>query len=54
MQRIIKKVIMNKANGQKVITVPKHCHLMEGDHVELIKVPKPFKNSKGEYVWPRK
>ena len=39
MERVIKKVIKNNANGQLLITIPKKSSLAEGDYVELVKVP---------------
>ena len=53
MQRIIKKVIKNQSNNQLLITIPKDSYLREGDFVELIRVPKPKKNEKGEYIWSK-
>lgn len=38
--QIIKIVSMNKANGQKYVTIPKHCNINEGDEVEILKVIK--------------
>ena len=35
---IIKKILLNKNNGQKLIYVPTKCELKEGDYVQLIKI----------------
>ena len=36
--RIIQKVWVNKANGQKLITIPADSNISEGDFVEVNKV----------------
>ncbi len=36
--RIIQKVWVNKANGQKLITIPADSNISEGDFVEVKKV----------------
>lgn len=38
-ERLIRKVIENKTNHQKMITIPKNSSISGGDYVELIKVP---------------
>ena len=38
-ERIIRKVIENTVNKQKLVTIPKNSHILAGDYVELIKVP---------------
>jgi len=38
-ERLIRKVIENKTNHQKMVTIPKNCSVSGGDYVELIKVP---------------
>lgn len=38
MERIIKKVWVNKSNKQKLITIPKDSEIQEGDYVEIKKV----------------
>lgn len=35
---IVVKVFKNKANGQKLITVPKSSDIIDGDYVKLIKI----------------
>jgi len=36
--KIIVKVWVNKANQQKMITIPKKCEIKKGDYVEVKKV----------------
>ena len=36
MKRIIKKVWVNKANNQKLVTIPKDSDIKEGDYVSII------------------
>ena len=38
MERIIKKVWVNKSNQQKLVTIPKDSDIQEGDYVEIKKV----------------
>lgn len=38
MKRIIKKVWVNKANSQKLVTIPKDSDIQEGDYIEIKKV----------------
>lgn len=38
MERIIKKVWVNKSNKQKLITIPKDSEIQKGDYVEIKKV----------------
>ena len=47
MTEIIKKVWKNKANGQKLITIPSRCGIEEGDHVYINKVEKEAKQNNG-------
>jgi len=35
---LIKKVWMNKTNGQKLVTIPKDSDIVEGDNVKIEKV----------------
>lgn len=37
-KRIIQKVWINKANGQKLITIPKKSKIKEGDFVEVKRI----------------
>jgi len=37
-KKIIMKVWKNKANDQKLITIPKDCDIEEGDYVEIKKM----------------
>ena len=41
-KRIIRKVIENKTNKQKLITIPKNSDLEVDEWVELIRVPPPL------------
>ena len=36
---IIAKVYTNKANGQKLITIPKNCRILDGDYVQIKLIP---------------
>jgi len=38
MERVIAKVRINNANGQKTITIPKESEIKPGDYVEVILV----------------
>ena len=38
MKKIIQKVWKNKANNQKLVTIPKNCEIKEGDYVEIKKI----------------
>jgi len=38
MERIIKRVWLNKSNKQKLVTIPKDSEIHEGDYVEIKKV----------------
>ncbi|HEY0087411.1 MAG TPA: hypothetical protein VGB37_01130 [Candidatus Lokiarchaeia archaeon] len=38
MEKIIKKVCINKSSGQKFITIPKNCDIKEGEYVAVFKV----------------
>lgn len=37
-ERIIRKVWLHKATGQKIVTIPKFCMIKEGDYVEVRKI----------------
>jgi hypothetical protein len=43
--RLIRLVLENSKNGQKIVTIPKNTNLEKGDYVEIIKVPE-LKNKK--------
>lgn len=34
-ERIIRKVWVNKSNGQKLVTIPKDCDIESGEHIEI-------------------
>lgn len=38
--KLKRKVWKNKANNQKLITIPKDCDIEEGDHVWVEKIEK--------------
>ena len=38
-ERVIRKVMKNKINEQKFVTIPKNCEIQENDYVELRKIP---------------
>ncbi len=40
---IIRKVLLNKHNNQRTVTLPLDCDIMEGDYVEIMKVKKSKK-----------
>jgi len=35
---IIKQVKQNKTSGQLIVFLPKHCDLIKGDYVKIIKI----------------
>lgn len=39
MERIIKRVLINKSNKQLLVAIPKDCGLKPGDYIEITKVP---------------
>ncbi len=41
---LIKKVWLNKANGQKLVTIPKDSIIKEGDHVSIVKAEVTFEH----------
>jgi hypothetical protein len=38
MKTIMMKVWVNKANQQKLVTIPKDCDIHEGDYVQIKKI----------------
>jgi len=37
-ERVIRKVWLHKATGQKIVTIPKDSKIKDGDYVEIKKV----------------
>jgi hypothetical protein len=35
---VIKRVFMNKASGQKLVSIPKKTKILPGDYVRIVKV----------------
>jgi hypothetical protein len=44
MEKIIRKVWINKGNEQKLITIPKNSDIQEGDYVEIKKIGEECKD----------
>jgi hypothetical protein len=38
MEKIIRKVWLNKSTNQRMVSLPLDCNVKEGDYVEIIKV----------------